>query len=70
MNISLGACRTLNDLDRRVTVGVSSKSMIDYRMLPRYEVIEKSGVKVKNCNEPQTTSIYNDYMYVLPRFAL
>jgi hypothetical protein len=32
MNISLGACRTLKDLDLRETVGSSSKSMIWYRM--------------------------------------
>ena len=36
MNSSLGACRTLKDLDRRVTVGCSSKSMIKYRVPKDY----------------------------------
>ncbi len=40
MNISLGACGTLNDLDWKVIVGVSWKSMIRYRALPRYEAKE------------------------------
>jgi hypothetical protein len=45
-NISLGACRTLKDLDLRVIVGYSSKSMISYMVLPGYEGKE-SGAKVE-----------------------
>jgi hypothetical protein len=36
MNNSLGACRTLKDLDLREIVGSSSKSMIRYRVPRRY----------------------------------
>ena len=36
MNSSLGACRTLKDLDLKETVGSSSKSMIRYKMPKGY----------------------------------
>ena len=46
MNSSLGACRTLKDLDLRLIVGYSSKSMISYRVPNGYEG-KKHGAKVK-----------------------
>ena len=46
MNRSLGACRTLKDLDLRLIVGYSSKSMISYREPNGYEDKEH-GAKVK-----------------------
>ncbi len=45
MNSSLGACRTLKDLDLRLIVGYSSKSMISYRVPNGYEGKEH-GAKV------------------------
>ena len=53
MNSSLGAWRTLKDLDLRETVGSSSKSMIRYRVPKGYEGKEH-GAKVKaiGCNAP------------------
>jgi hypothetical protein len=37
MKSSLGACKTLKDLDLKETVGSNSNSMISYRVLPGYE---------------------------------
>jgi hypothetical protein len=51
MNSSLGACRTLNDLDMRLIVGYSSKSMISHRMPKGYEGKEHvAKVKVIACD--------------------
>jgi hypothetical protein len=45
MKSSLGACRTLKDLDLRLIVGYNSKSMISYRVPDGYDVKEQGERK-------------------------